>query len=92
LSDADVGCAERVSVWDGHGELNDGGFVTNVGATQRSQNLQVDAQVEALGNLTGEVDTMLVILRGEMERGGKASRAVVEPPAVGVGTPAKAKL
>jgi hypothetical protein len=38
-------------------------FVPNAGSTEQSQNLQVDAQVEALGKLTGEADKLLIGLR-----------------------------
>ncbi len=39
------------------------GFVPMVGSGERSQDLQVDAQVDAVSKLTGEVDKMLATLR-----------------------------
>jgi hypothetical protein len=41
-------------------------FVPNVDSTKQSQNLQVDAQVDAVGKLTGEVDKLLLGLREKL--------------------------
>ena len=50
------------------------GLVPNVGSFQQSLNLQVDAQVDAVTSLTGEVDKMLTTLNAGIQQSGKASR------------------
>ena len=50
----------------GSATSNETGLVPTVGSNQRSQDLQVDAQVEAVGKLTGEVDKMLGTLRAAL--------------------------
>lgn len=42
-------------------------FVPNVGSTQRAQDALVEAQVDAIGKLTGEVDKMLASLSEEIQ-------------------------
>ena len=65
------------------------GFVPNAGSSGQAQNLQVDAQVEAVTKLTEEVDKLLTTLRNEIEQKGKALRPPASTSEVAV--PAKAK-
>ena len=46
------------------------GFVPNVGSEHQSQMLQVDAQVDAVGKLTGEADKMLASLQTQLPQTG----------------------
>ena len=64
------------------------GFVPNAGSTQQSQGLQVDAQVDAVGKLTGEVDKVLTNLRTELQDNElKARRTHAISPAPPLGAP-----
>ncbi len=66
-------------------------FVPNVGSAGQSQNLQVDAQVDAVTKLTGEVDKLLMTLRSEMGQNGKHTRPQPAAAACGDASPAKDK-
>ena len=67
------------------------GFVPSVGSGNQSQNLQVDAQVDAVAKLTGEIDKMLTTLRDEIEKTGKAPRLQSSAPTAGTVAPGKGK-
>lgn len=67
------------------------GFVPSVGSGNQSQNLQVDAQVDAVAKLTGEVDKMLATLHDEIEKTGKAPRLQSSAPTAGTVAPGKGK-
>jgi hypothetical protein len=58
------------------------GFVPTAGSGAQSQVLQVDAQVDAVGKLSGEADKMLTQLRADLqEKELKTLRAKAEAPA-----------
>jgi hypothetical protein len=67
------------------------GFVPNVGSGNQSQNLQVDAQVDAVTKLTGEIDKMLTTLRDEIGQTSKTPRSQPTPSTAGIVAPGKSK-
>jgi hypothetical protein len=67
------------------------GFVPAVGSGNESQNLQVDAQVDAVTKLTGEVDKMLITLHDKIEQSGKTPRPHPTLPTAETVVPGKSK-